>query len=283
MFRRSVPRVLFTISFDGSRYAGWQRQSGVETVQEHMERALGAVYGQRVPVEGSGRTDAGVHAIAMAAHADLPRELATGSVVMALNANLPDDIAVRSVRGVPDDFHARFHARGKCYVYRIAVSRTRPAIARDYYHWVRRPLDLGRMREGAAHLVGRHDFASFATNPGYERRRGTVRTIHHLHLVQRPWGLDLAVQGDGFLYNMVRAIAGTLVDVGGGRLAPLDVKRILEARDRSEAGPTAPAAGLYLLRVLYDPCIVPADVASRAGRMFRGTSGTAQSESNEPT
>ena len=278
-----VSRVLFTIAFDGSRYAGWQRQSGVETVQEHVERALQAVYGQPVAVEGSGRTDAGVHAIAMAAHADLPRQLATGSVLMAINTNLPDDIAVRSVRAVPADFHARFHARGKRYVYRIAVSRTRPAIARSYYHWVRRPLDLARMREAVAHLVGRHDFASFATNPGYERKRGTVRTIHHLHLVQRPWGIDLAVQGDGFLYNMVRAIAGTLVDVGGGRLTPSDVKRILDACDRSEAGPTAPAAGLYLLRVLYDPCVIPADVASRASWMFRGTSAAEPPDSNEPT
>lgn len=281
--RQQVPRVLFTIAFDGSRYSGWQRQSGVETVQEHIERALLSVYGQSVAVEGSGRTDAGVHAIAMAAHADLPRELATGSVLMAVNANLPDDIAVRSVRAVPPDFHARFHARGKRYVYRIAVSRTRPAIARSYYHWVRRPLDLRSMREAAAHLVGKHDFASFATNPGYERRRGTVRTVHHLHLVQRPWGIDLAVQGDGFLYNMVRAIAGTLVDVGCGRLQPWDVRRILEACDRSVAGPTAPAGGLYLLQVLYDPCVVPADVASRASWTFKETSAAHQNDPNGPS
>jgi len=276
-------RYLLTLSFDGSRYAGWQRQSGVETVQEHLERAFLAVYGEPVAVEGSGRTDAGVHALAMAAHADVPRELTTGSVVMALNANLPDDIAVRSVRVVPDDFHARFHARGKRYVYRIAVSRTRPAVGRNYYHWVRRPLDLARMRMAASHLVGRHDFASFATNPGYERKRGTVRTVQHLHLVQRPWGLDLAVQGDGFLYNMVRAIAGTLVDVGSGRLTPEDVRAILAARNRSAAGPTAPAAGLYLLRVLYDRSVVPADVAPRAAQLFKELPAAAPADPTEPT
>ena len=161
------------------------------------------------------------------------------------------DIAVRAARFVPDSFHARFHAIGKRYVYRCVTSRLRPAVGRGYYHWVKRTLDTAAMSVAGQHLVGRHDFAAFATNPGYQRKRGTVRTIQHLHVSRRSWGFDLTVQGNGFLYNMVRTIAGTLLDVGAGKLPPDGVRDILLSRDRRRAGATAPAYGLYLLRVLY--------------------------------
>jgi tRNA pseudouridine38-40 synthase len=152
---------------------------------------------------------------------------------------------------VPPGFHARFHARGKRYLYRFLVDPVRPAVGRGYYHWVRRRLDVAAMRAAAALLRGRHDVASFANNPGYERKHGTVRTMRHLHLRQRGRMLDFWVQGDGFLYNMVRAFAGTLLDVGLGRYGPLHVAEILAARDRRVAGATAPAHALYLVRVLY--------------------------------
>jgi len=246
-----VPTCLLTIAYDGTRYCGWQRQAGQDTVQQRLEEAFATIFAGPVAVEGAGRTDAGVHALGQAAHAVLPRAFPLDRLVPALNAYLPDTIAVRAVRPVPDGFHARFHAAGKRYVYRCVASRVRPALGRDHFHWVRRSLDLDAMRAAGALLVGRHDFAAFASNPGYVRKRGTVRTVQHLHVKRRPWGFDLAVQGDGFLYNMVRAIAGTLIDVGSGRLRVEDVEGILQSRDRRHGGPTAPACGLYLLRVLY--------------------------------
>ena len=242
---------LLTIAYDGTNFSGWQRQAGARTVQECLEDALATIFGTRVVVEGAGRTDAGVHAFGQAAHIVLPRPFPVGQLTPALNGNLPDDVAVRAAVAAPDQFHARFCALGKRYVYRVVASRIRPAVGRGYYHWVRRPLDLARMREAGRLLVGRHDFAAVATNPGYERKRGTVRTLQRLKLVARPWGFDLCVQGTGFLYNMVRAIAGTLIDCGSGRLSPADVGAILQSKDRRNAGPTAPACGLYLLGVLY--------------------------------
>jgi len=258
-------KCLLTIAYDGTRFGGWQRQANRTSVQEELERAFTVIFGGTVSVEGAGRTDAGVHAFGQAAHAVLPRPLRSGSLLLALNGNLPPDVAVRSVREVPDDFHARFCARGKRYVYRCVVSRVRPAVGRGYYHWVKRPLDLAAMTAAGRHLLGRHDFAAFASNPGYERKHGTVRTLQHLHLCRRPWGFDLAVQGNGFLYNMVRAIAGTLLEVGAGRRSPAAVAEVLASRDRRRAGATAPACGLYLLAVLYPrvrataPALAPAD------------------------
>jgi tRNA pseudouridine38-40 synthase len=246
-----VPNCLLTIAYDGTRFLGWQRQQDQRTVQGELERACARIFGCHVHVEGASRTDAGVHALGMAAHAQLPRPFPLPQLAKALNGNLPDDVVVRSVAAVPDGFHARFDAVGKRYLYRCVVGRLRPPFGRDYCHWVRRPVDLPAMRQAAAALIGRHDFASFASNPGYERRRGTVRTVQHLHLVARRHGFDLAIQGDGFLYNMVRAITGTLLLVGHGRMPAETVAQILAARDRRLAGATAPASGLWLLRVLY--------------------------------
>ncbi|MBK8101156.1 MAG: tRNA pseudouridine(38-40) synthase TruA [Planctomycetes bacterium] len=260
-----MPTYLLTIAYDGLPYAGWQRQAGQDTVQERVERAAVQISGGPIHVEGAGRTDAGVHALAMAAHVVLPRVWEPGSLRLAMNANLPPDIAVQAVQPAPDGFHARFHAKGKRYVYRVVASPVRPAIARGYYHWVRRAVDLPAMRAAAALLRGRHDFASFATNPGYVRRHGTVRTLQRIHLVQRRHGFDLCVQGDGFLYNMVRTIAGTLLDVGLGRRSPAWVGDVLAAADRRRAGATAPAGGLYLLSVLYEPQLLPAEPAPPPG------------------
>jgi len=195
----------------------------------------------------------------------LPRALAPESLRLALNGNLPPDVAVRAVAMVADDFHARFHAAGKRYVYRCVTGRVRPAIGRGYYHWVRRPVDLPAMRTAAQLLLGRHDFAAFANNPGYLRRHGTVRTIQHLHLWRRAWGFDLVIQGDGFLYNMVRNLAGTLLDVGLGKLPAAAVREILGSRQRARARATAPACGLYLLRVLYPKGSVIRAIAREPG------------------
>ena len=247
---------LLTIAYDGSAYAGWQRQDGFDTVQQKLEDAFQILVGEPITVHGAGRTDAGVHAIRQGAHARLPRHWSPENLLCALNGNLPRDIAVSLVREVPASFHARFSARGKRYFYRFVVSEVRPVLALGYCHWVRRPLDVMAMREAAHQLVGRHDFASFASNPGYSRKRGTVRRIDHLPVVRRPFGVDIVVQGEGFLYNMVRAIAGTLRDVGFGKYPPVHVGEILRARDRRLAGATMEPSGLYLLRVLYPPDVL---------------------------
>jgi tRNA pseudouridine38-40 synthase len=240
-----------TIAYDGRAYGGWQRQQGFDTIQERLERAFAVLHGEPIAVHGAGRTDRGVHALRQCAHVRLGRAWAPGLLVRALNGNLPRDIRVRDAREVSPRFHARFSARGKRYAYRFALGPEEPLFRAGQCWWIRRPLDPTAMRAAAVALRGRHDFAAFATNPGYERRHGTVRTIRHVHLVRRPRGLDLVLQGDGFLYNMVRAIAGTLVEVGLGRRDPADLARVLASRDRREAGPNAPAQGLFLVRVLY--------------------------------
>ena len=253
-----MPTYLLTVAYHGTAFHGWQQQEGFRTVQQELQRAFAAIGCAGVHVEGAGRTDAGVHALGQAAHVAVERAFPPERLLLALNANLPDDVAVQRVREAPPGFHARFHARGKRYAYRCVCATVRPAIARDLYHWVRRPVDLAAMRAAAQCLVGRHDFASFASNPGYPRKRGTVRALHHVHLLPRPGGFVFVVQGGGFLYNMVRNVVGTLLEVGYGNRPPQWFAQVLAARDRRAAGPTAPPHGLYLLRVLYAADLSPA-------------------------
>jgi tRNA pseudouridine38-40 synthase len=255
-----VPTYLLTITYDGTQFHGWQRQPYHRNVQEELERAFAAIDCEGVHVEGAGRTDSGVHAIAQCAHVRLARAFPLDRLALALNSNLPPDVAVQRVREAPPDFHARFHARGKRYAYRCLSSPVRPAIGRSLYHWTRRPIDVGSMRAAAACLRGTHDFAAFATNPGRPRKRGTVRTLHHVHVLRRPGGFDFVVQGNGFLYNMVRNLVGSLLEVGYGNQPPAWLAAALVGRERRLAGPTAPACGLYLLRVLYSPDLSPAGV-----------------------
>jgi tRNA pseudouridine38-40 synthase len=243
--------LLLTIRYHGLAYAGWQRQDGFPTIQEHLERGLEVIFGEHITVHGAGRTDAGVHALRQTAHVRVPASFDASQMASALNGNIPHDIAVTDCRPVPAGFHARFSACGKRYAYRCRNDPRRPVHGRDLFHWVRYPMQLERMREGVSYLLGEHDFAAFASNPGYVRSRGTVRVISHARIVRRPYGMDLVVQGTGFLYNQVRAIAGTLQQVGTGRIPPRRVLEILRSKDRSQAGMTAPACGLYLVRVLY--------------------------------
>ena len=253
-----MPTYLLTIAYHGTAFHGWQQQDGFRSVQQELQQALARIDCPAVHVEGAGRTDAGVHAFGQCAHIVLDRDFPPDRLLLALNANLPDDVAVQRVRRAPDGFHARFHAAGKRYGYRVVSTPVRPAIGRDLYHWVRRPVDLAAMRQAAACLRGRHDFASFASNPGYPRKRGTVRTLHHVHLLARPDGFVFVVQGGGFLYNMVRNLVGSLLEVGFGNRPPGWLAEVLAARNRGAAGPTAPPQGLFLLRVLYARDLSPA-------------------------
>lgn len=241
--------VRFLIAYDGSEFFGWQRQDGFPTIQEELEDALFGVVGERTTVHGSGRTDTGVHALGQVANAHVDTRIGDEKLCYALNAHLPKGIVVRSVETCRDDFHAQYAARGKRYVYRVRTSRVRSAFGDLHEHRVPVALSLEHMRRAAGHLVGEHDFTSLA-NAG-SPRKSNVRTLRSVHLVARRTGFFVAVEGNGFLYNMVRTIAGTLIEVGKGRLAADSLPEILKAKDRTLAGPTAPAAGLYLLSVLY--------------------------------
>lgn len=238
------------VSYDGSRFFGWQRQDGFVSVQGALEEAFASLLGAVVTVQGAGRTDTGVHALRQVAHAHVETRLDDDRLRHALNAHVCEGVVVRRLETCADDFHARFHARGKRYLYLTATARFRPAFGSTFAHWLQAPLELEPMREAARRLVGRHDFVAFG-NAGSERKT-TVRTLSAVRIVARRERFAIVVQGDGFLYNMVRTIAGTLIDVGRGRMGPEDVSRALETGERTAAGPTAPAAGLYLVRVLYD-------------------------------
>lgn len=237
------------ISYDGSRFFGWQRQDGFESVQQALEEGLESLVEHAVTVHGSGRTDTGVHALRQVAHVQVDTRLDDDRLRHAWNAHVDEGVVVRRVETCRDDFHARFDARGKRYLYVCATTRFRPAMGTQHAHWERGALDLAALRAGAARLAGEHDFAAFG-NAGSPRAT-TVRTVHGVHVIARRERLGLLVQGNGFLYNMVRTIAGTLLEVGRGKRSPESITHALASGVRTDAGPTAPACGLYLVRVLY--------------------------------
>ncbi len=252
------------VAYDGSRFYGWQRQEGFRSVQAALEDAVESLTGERVTVHGSGRTDTGVHALGQTASFHLDTGLPDERLLFALNAHVDEGIVLEALETCPDDFHAQKSARGKRYLYLVANTRFRPPFGAQHCHWVPGRLDLDAMRRAARHLVGEHDFSSFAS--AGSPRRTNVRRVDSLHLFRRRGRVALVVQGNGFLYNMVRAIAGTLLEVGQGKTSPDEVAQILAAKDRKRAGPTAPAGGLYLVRVLYADEVWSGDVGARRSR-----------------
>jgi tRNA pseudouridine38-40 synthase len=238
------------LAYDGTDFVGWQRQRNGRSVQEVVEEALAAACGSAVPIEGASRTDAGVHALRQVASARVETRLDDATLVRAMNARLPPSVAVLAVATQPDGFQAIAWARGKRYAYRIEHGERRSPIGRAYATWVPQAPDLLAMRAGAACLRGRHDFAAFAS--AGSPRASTVREVRSIHILRRRNVTTIAVEGNGFLYNQVRAFAGTLLKVGRGCLAAEDVAGILASGDRRRAGPTAPPEGLFLVRVLGD-------------------------------
>lgn len=241
--------VRIKVAYDGSRFFGWQRQDGFDSVQGALESALLEVTGQALTVRGSGRTDTGVHALAQVAHFHLDSALADNRLWHAINAHLPEGVVVLALKTADPDFHAQRSAIGKRYGYLIETTRFPSPFLRKRACFVRGALDVERMRAGARHFVGEHDFTSLASSGSV--RASNVRRVFGVRLVERKTGLGIVVGGNGFLYNMVRTMVGTLLQVGSGRLEPEAVRAILAARDRSAAGPTAPADGLYMLSVRY--------------------------------
>jgi len=248
--RRNIKLV---IAYNGAAYHGWQRQAeGIDTVQQRVEAAAERILRHKVVVFGAGRTDAGVHAAGQVANLyTTSLSVPLRGLRRAMNSRLPRDVAVVSAAEVPEHFHASRSAVGKTYRYRVYVSPVRPAaLAGQVYHYWRM-LDVEAMRQAGLRLLGAHDFLGFATSA--EQRDYTVRTVYRCDVSSAGESIDITVQGDGFLYNMVRNIVGTLIEIGRGRWAPDRIDRILASRDRRDGGPTAPPDGLTLVCVHYRP------------------------------
>lgn len=244
-------RIKATVSYDGTNFSGYQSQPGMRTVQSDIDKALRKLHkDDSVYSVASGRTDAGVHAYGQVIHFDTPLSITEGKWVTALNVLLPKDIRVLDAVAVSEAFHARYSATGKTYQYRWTRTPIQSPFERNYaVHLGRWNPDAARMREGAARLLGTHDFTSFCSSKTATSSK--VRTIRKLEVEEHGDQLIMTIEGDGFLYNMVRTIAGVLYAVGIGWDEPHQVTEILEARDRKRAGKTAPAHGLYLMEVTY--------------------------------
>ena len=236
-------------AYDGTVFAGWQSQAGGTAIQDVIEARLAQIFKQAVRVHGSGRTDAGVHAHGQVFHFDAEWSHAPGKLLAALRSGLPPTIQIKTITAVPATFHARFSATGKRYDYHIHLGDADP-FTRPYCWMIFKPLDLEAMAEAAAILRGRHDFRAFTALNGPERE-DTVRDLRRLDLVRRGRRLRMTAEAGGFLYKMVRSLAGVLVAVGEGRLTPRDVRSILHGRARIPAVQTAPPQGLFLTKVFY--------------------------------
>lgn len=238
------------VEYDGTEFYGWQVQKGFRTVQGELQRAVKEIVGRDTLVIGAGRTDAGVHARGQVANFHTLSRLSCPKWIQALNAHLPEDVAVVGADEVPLEFHAQFEAHGKTYRYTILNRGARTALERRTVHRVTAPLDAAAMGEGAKLLVGTHDFRAFGSD--MSKKEDTVRTIEALTVVREGDVVRFDVAGDGFLYNQVRSMVGTLVEVGLGKRPPAWMSEVLETRDRTKAGANVPARGLTLLEVRYE-------------------------------
>ncbi|MEC7230042.1 MAG: tRNA pseudouridine(38-40) synthase TruA [Verrucomicrobiota bacterium] len=240
-----------TCAYDGTDFDGWQRQPGGGAVQNHIESALKQVFDLPLQLHGSGRTDAGVHARGQCFHFDAEWLHKPEKLVRALHSILPTSIRIKSVKSVSDDFHARFSVSGKRYLYNYYLGRADPVD--DRYVWACHdlPLDLEEMQAAADRLLGTHDFSAYSATHGKENDPNPVKTVSRLQLKQRGKFIRLDTEGSGFLYRMVRSIAGALYAVGRGRLTPDDIAEILESKKRTHRIVTAPAKGLFLDKVFY--------------------------------
>ena len=263
--------ILLTIAYDGSGFSGWQRQPDKNTVQGYLEKTLSSLFKRDIALNGCSRTDSGVHALASKASFKTDIGIPVEKIPMVVNNALcgreKGPFAIAPVRIIdaeekPEEFHARFDCIGKKYVYKISNTGSIDIFSRNYVYHVDKPLDVDAMKRAAAHLKGTHDFKSFESSGGNPRET-TVRTIFDVDVSTgrgtvsaadegMAGQIEIAVSGDGFLYNMVRIITGTLVDIGRGKMDPDDMIRIIEAKDRTAAGHTAPPYGLYLAEVYYE-------------------------------
>lgn len=238
------------IQYDGSRYGGWQRQKDTDnTIQGKIEDVLTKMLGTEVQIQGAGRTDAGVHAKGQVANFHADCEKSCEEICQYLNEYLPEDIEISKVSEAEERFHSRLNAKEKVYQYRIVSSIHKNFFERKYQCPLHEVLDVNAMKEAAKYLEGTHDFKSFCSNK--KMKKSSVRTVYRIDIADLEQEIVITYTGNGFLYNMVRILTGTLIEVGRGRRKPEEMKAILESCDRKEAGFTAPARGLTLLEVRY--------------------------------
>ena len=239
-------RVRITVAYDGTNYHGWQLQDNGITIEEELNRCLTELLGEEIKVIGASRTDSGVHALGNVAVFDTVNRMPAKKISYALNQRLPEDIRIQKSEEVLPDWHPRHCESRKTYEYRIYRGEFPMPVKRLYSHFIYTPLDAGRMREASAYLEGEHDFKSFCQTGA--QVESTVRNLYSLWVEEQDSDLVIRVCGSGFLYNMVRIIAGTLIEVGQGKREPESMLQVLSALDRSAAGPTAPANGLTLVK-----------------------------------
>lgn len=240
----------FIVSYDGSRYEGWQRQVRTkETIQGKLEETLEKITGEKARVIGAGRTDAGVHALGQYANVHLEGTYPADKLEDAWNRALPDDISIHHLEEKEDRFHSRFSAKTKHYRYRIRLSPEKDVFARRYVWQLGKPLDVESMKKGAALLCGTHDFTSFCGNK--HMKKSAIRTVEDILLSEEKGELHMDFYGDGFLQNMIRIMVGTLVEIGEGKRKAKTIPAVFEAKDRAKAGFTAPPQGLSLVEVIY--------------------------------
>ena len=246
-----MKRVKLVVAYDGTDYSGWQLQKNAVTIEEKLNKALSELLGEEIVVTGASRTDAGVHSLGNVCVFDTNTRMPAEKICYAVNTRLPEDIVVQSSCQVADDFHPRAGKSSKTYEYRILNREFRdPTRRRDtyFYHY---ELDVAAMEKAAAYFIGEHDFKSFCSV--HAQVESTVRTIYDCQVHKDGDVIKIRVTGNGFLYNMVRIIAGTLIEVGAGKRKPEEILTMLEATDRCSAGPTAPACGLTMIGIEYEP------------------------------
>ena len=239
-------RIMLTVAYDGTNYCGWQVQKNGNTIEGELNRCLSELLKEDIKVIGGSRTDSGVHALGNIAVFDTKARMPAGKISYALNQRLPEDIRIQESKEVSSDFHPRRCHSRKTYEYRIYNAEFPMPVRRLYSYFTYVPLDEKRMQDAAAYFVGEHDFKSFCSAGAVVE--STVRTIFDMQVYREGKEIMIRVTGNGFLYNMVRIMAGTLIEVGRGNIEPSEIKRILEKRNRGAAGPTAPAEGLTLCR-----------------------------------
>lgn len=241
-----MKRIMLTVAYDGTNYHGWQIQPNGETIESVLNRCLSSLLGEETEVIGASRTDSGVHALGNIAVFDTETSIPAEKIAYALNARLPADIKIQDSREVDASFHPRHCDSRKTYEYKIYNATFPMPTQRLYAHFSYIPYDIERMREAAAYFIGTHDFKSFCNTD--TQAENTVRQIEDIKIRKEDSLITIRVTGRGFLYNMVRIMVGTLMEIGRGSMQPQEIERILAAKDRSAAGPTAPACGLTLIK-----------------------------------
>ena len=244
-------RYVIKVCYDGTSYGGWQIQKNSITVQQRLEEVCLEIFGKKISVTASGRTDSGVHAAGQVCHFDAQTTIPADKIAAVFNAKLPEDISVLKSAYAREGFDANRSAKKKTYAYNFYLSPCRNPLKDRYAVWIKNPLDIAKLKDISGVFVGEHDFAAFMA-AGSNLKGSTVRTVYGLNVRQHEAEITISVTGNGFLYNMVRIIAGTLVDIGLGRIKPESTADIIAGCERSKAGHTAPPQGLYMAEVYFD-------------------------------